>query len=131
MRFADYMAAFNREDDAALVRDFWTADCVMESGAAGVFRGHAELMGFLNRLHDGIRETMRPQSVIESGDRICAEIDMDFTALRDRPDSHFGPLKAGQTVTLKVFAHYRTEGGKVAHLKTATWPPGVGVTTAG
>ena len=128
MRFADYLAAFNREDDAALVRDFWTENCVMESGGGNVFRGREALLGFLGRLHDGIRETMRPQAVIESGDRIFAEIDMDFTATRDRPDFHFGPVKAGETLTIKVFAHYRTEGGRVAHLKTALWPPGVGVT---
>ena len=54
-----------------------------------------------------------------------------FTATRDRPDFHFGPVKAGETLTIKVFAHYRTEGGKVAHLKTALWKPGVGVTKAG
>ena len=128
MRFADYMAAFNREDDAALIRDFWTDDCIMESGGSGVYRGPAELLAFLNRLHDGIRETMRPQAVIEGNDRIFAEIDMDFTAERDRPDFHFGALKQGETLTVKVFAHYRTEGDKVAHLKTAIWPRGVGVT---
>jgi hypothetical protein len=68
--------------------------------------------------------------VLESGDRIFAEIDMDFTGQRDRPDFPFGPLKACQTHTVKVFALYRTAGGKVVNLKTATWPAGVGVTTA-
>ena len=131
MRFADYMAAFNREDDAALIRDFWTEDCVMESGGRAVYRGQAELLAFLNQLHDGIRETMRIQALIEGENRIFAEIDMDFTATRDRPDFLFTPLKAGETATVKVFAHYRTEGGKVAHLKTAIWPAGVGVTAAG
>ncbi len=126
MRFADYMAAFNRYDDAALIRDFWTEDCVMQSGPH-VFEGHAGMMAFLNRVHDGILETMRPQNIVESGDQIFVEIDMDFTATRDMPDFQFGSLKTGETVTVKFFAHYRTCDGKVARLQTATWPPGVGV----
>ena len=126
MRFADYFDAFNRCDDAALVRDFWTEDCVMES-AGRVVRGHAELLDFLAWAHDGVNEIMRPQYVMEQGDRIFVEIDMDFHATRDKPDYVFGALKQGEVVTVKFFAFYRTEGGKVAHLKTMTWPPGVRV----
>jgi ketosteroid isomerase-like protein len=127
MRFADYIAAFNRYDDDALIRDFWTEDCLMQSGPK-VYRGHAGMLEFLAWAHDGILETMRPQAVIESGERIFAEIDMDFTATRDRPDFLFGPLKTGEALTVKFFAHYKTRGGKVERLHTATWPMGVGVT---
>jgi len=130
MRFSDYMAAFNRYDDAALIRDFWTEDCVMQSGPR-VFSGHKGMLEFLAWAHDGILETMRPQTVIEDGDHIFVEIDMDFTATRDRPDFQFAALKTGETVTVKFFAHYTTRDGKVAYLKTATWPPGVGVSKPG
>jgi hypothetical protein len=130
MRFADYMAAFNRYDDAALIRDFWTEDCVMQSGP-NVYRGHDGMLKFLAWAHDGVLETMRPQTVVEDGRRIFVEIDMDFTATRDRPDFTFGALKTGETVTVKFFAFYTTRDGKVAYLKTATWPPGVGVTPPG
>lgn len=130
MRFSDYMAAFNRYDDAALIRDFWTEDCVMQSGPK-VFSGHKGMLEFLAWAHDGIIESMRPQTVIEDGSHIFVEIDMDFTATRDRPDFQFGPLKTGETLTVKFFAHYRTRDGKVAYLKTATWPTGVGVTKPG
>jgi hypothetical protein len=130
MRFADYLAAFNRYDDEALVRDFWTEDCVMQSGAR-ICLGHQGMREFLAWAHDGVLETMRPQAVIESGERIFAEIDMDFTATRDRPDFPFAALETGQTVTVKFFAHYLTRDGKVARLHTATWPAGVGVTPPG
>jgi len=126
MRFIDYMDAFNRYDDAALLRDFWTEDCVMQSGGR-VLRGHAGMMEFLNWAHDGIVETMRPKTVLEEGDRIFAEIDMDFTATRDQPDYVFGPLKAGEFLTVKFFCLYKTRGGKVAELKASTWAPNVGV----
>ena len=131
MRFSDYMTAFNRYDDAALIRDFWTEDCVMQSGPR-VFSGHKGMLEFLAWAHDGILETMRPQTVIEDGgDHIFVEIDMDFTATRDRPDFQFAALKSGETVTVKFFAHYTTRDGKVAYLKTATWPPGEGASKPG
>jgi len=117
VRFIDYMDAFNRYDDAALIRDFWTEDCVMQS-AGRVVRGHAEMMEFLNWAHDGILETMRPKVVLEQGDRIFVEIDMDFTALRDRPDYIFGALKQGEFTTVKFFVLYKIRDGKVAELKS-------------
>ncbi len=126
MRFIDYMDAFNRYDDAALLRDFWTEDCVMQSGPR-LMRGHGEMKAFLDWAHDGILETMRPKLVVEQGDKIFAEIDMDFTATRDMPDYTFGALKAGESHTVKFFVQYTTRDGKVAYLKAMTWPPNVGV----
>ena len=126
MRFVDYMDAFNRYDDAALLRDFWTEDCVMRSSGREM-HGHQGMMEFLDWAHDGILETMRPKLVMEQGDRIFAEIDMDFTATRDRPDFSFGPLKAGEFHTVKFFVQYALRDGKVAELKAMTWPPNVGV----
>ena len=126
MRFIDYMDAFNRYDDAALLRDFWTEDCVMQSGNR-VFRGHDGMMEFLTWAHDGILETMRPKVVMEDGDHIFAEIDMDFTATRDRPDFQFASLKKGEFTTVKFFVQYTLRDGKVAYLKSMTWPPETGV----
>ena len=126
MRFIDYMDAFNRYDDAALLRDFWTEDCVMQSGPR-LMVGHKGMQEFLDWAHDGILETMRPKVLMENGDHIFAEIDMDFTATRDRPDFQFGALKTGEYLTVKFFVQYSLEGGKVAYLKSMTWPPGEGV----
>ena len=126
MRFVDYMDAFNRYDDAALIRDFWTEDCAMQSGSR-IFRGHAGMMEFLTWAHDGILETMRPKVIMQEGDHIFGEIDMDFTATRDRPDFQFGALKAGEFLTVKFFVQYTLRDGKVALLKSMTWPAEQGV----
>ena len=126
MRFIDYMDAFNRYDDAGLLRDFWTPDCMMQSGNR-IFRGHEGMQEFLDWAHDGILETMRPKVVMEQGDHIFAEIDMDFTATRDRPDFQFGALKTGEYLTVKFFVQYTLRDGKVALLKSMTWPPEQGV----
>jgi len=85
------------------------------------------MLEFLAWAHDGILETMRPQAVIESGDRIFAEIDMDFTATRDRPDFQFAALKKGEFTTVKFFVQYTIRDGKMAYLKSMTWPPETGV----
>lgn len=126
MRFIDYMDAFNRYDDAGLIRDFWTEDCAMQSGSR-IFRGHAGMMEFLTWAHDGILETMRPKVIMQEGDHIFGEIDMDFTATRDRPDFQFGPLKTGEFLTVKFFVQYTLRDGKVALLKSMTWPAEQGV----
>ena len=126
MRFIDYMDAFNRYDDAGLLRDFWTPDCVMQSGPRKMV-GHKGMQEFLDWAHDGILETMRPKVVMEDGDHIFAEIDMDFTATRDRPDFQFGALKTGEYLTVKFFVQYTLRDGKVAYLKSMTWPPNEGV----
>jgi hypothetical protein len=129
MRFNDYLAAFNRYDDEALLRDFWTEDCIMQSDAR-VMKGHAQMLEFMRWAHDGILETMRPVRVVEHSPFIFAEVDMDFTATKDKPGYVFGSLQKGESVTVKFFLHYETEGGKVSCLKAAKWSPNVGVVNA-
>jgi ketosteroid isomerase-like protein len=127
MDYAKYIEAFNAGDDAALVRNFFTPDCVFQSGPR-VLRGADELLQFLNWAHDGIRELIRAQLLLRDEHHIFAEIDMDFLATRDRPDFTFGALKKGEHTTVKFFAVYYLRDGKVAHLKTARWDPKTGVT---
>ncbi len=126
MNFAHYMSTFNSGDDAGLVREFYTEDCLFQSGAR-VIEGHAKLLEFLHWAHDGIREIMRPQTLLQDEHHIFAEIDMDFHATRDRPDFVFGPLKQGELLTVKFFVLYVLRNGKVAQLKTSTWPASTGV----
>ncbi len=125
--YRQYIEAFNSGNDAELVREWFTEDCVFQSGPR-LLHGRAELLEFLNWAHDGIREVIRAQTVIQDEKHVFAEIDMDFHATRDRPDFVFGPLGKGQSLTVKFFVLYRLSDGKVAHLKASTWPPNVGVT---
>jgi hypothetical protein len=52
---------------------------------------------------------------------------MDFHASKERADFPFGHLRPGDLVTVKFFVTYRLRDGKVAELKSMTWPPGKGV----
>lgn len=123
-----YEALFNTGDDAALVERFFAPDCAMIS-SNGTRRGRAELLAFLTRAHDGVREVMRPQRVISQDGILFAEVDMDFHAAKERPDFPFGHMFAGDLLTVKFFVTYAlNEAGLITELKSMTWPPGREVT---
>src|SRR5262245_10137294 len=127
LNYDDYIALFNTGDDAALIERFFDDDLVF-SGGARDYRGKAALKSFLDWAHDGVREVMRPQTVLQNGDVLFADIDMDFHASKERPEFPFGHLRPGDRVTVKFFVTYRLRGDKVIELKAMTWPPGKGVT---
>lgn len=126
MDYQRYIQAFNSGDDARLVDEWFTEDCIFQSGPR-LLRGRKELLEFLEWAHDGIREIIRAQTVLQDESRLFAEIDMDFLATRDRPDFLFGALAKGELLTVKFFVLYLFRDGKVAHLKAARWPANVGV----
>jgi hypothetical protein len=98
---------------------------VLFTGGTREYRGKAALKAFLDWAHDGVREVMRPQNVLQQGDLLFADVDMDFHASKERPDFPFGHLRPGDLVTVKFFVTYRIRNGKVVELKSMTWPPAV------
>jgi hypothetical protein len=127
LNYDDYVAVFNTGDDATLVDRFF-AEEVAFSGGTRDYRGKAALKAFLDWAHDGVREVLRPQNVLQRADLIFVEADMDFHAVKERPDFPFGHLHPGDTLTVKFFVTYRLRAGKIVELKSMTWPPGKGVT---
>jgi hypothetical protein len=128
LNYDEYVAVFNTGDDATLVDRFF-ADDVAFSGGTRDYRGKAALKAFLDWAHDGVREVLRPQIVLQRAELIFVEADMDFHALKERPDFPFGGLHPGDTLTVKFFVTYRLRAGKIIELKSMTWPPGKGVTS--
>ncbi len=127
MDYAAYEALFNTGDDQALVAQFFCDD-VRFTGGSRDYQGSDQLLAFLAWAHDGVREVMRPQLVLRDAEHIFAEVDMDFHATLERADFPFGHLHPGDSVTVKFLVTYRLRDGKVAELKSMTWPPGKGVT---
>jgi len=119
--FAKYADQFNSGDDIKLVETYFTEDFVY-TGDRRVLPNRAAFLDFLKFAHDGVREIMRPQLVLQDKDRIFAEIDMDFHALKARPDYPFGELKPGEMITVKFFVVYKLRDGRIAELKSAIWP---------
>jgi hypothetical protein len=127
MDYRRYIDEFNSGNDAQLVEQWFAEDCIFQSGPR-LLHGRGQLLEFLHWAHDGIREIIRVQTVLQDENHLFAEIDMDFHATRDRPDFLFGALAKGEFLTVKFFVLYRLREGKIAHLKASTWPPGIGVT---
>ena len=124
--YSEYEALFNTGDDQALV-DRYFADDVIFTGGTREYRGREELLKFLHWAHDGVREVMRPQTILQNKNNIFTEIDMDFHASKERSDFPFGHLHPGDLVTVKFFVLYTLREGKVAELKSMTWEPEKGV----
>jgi len=118
---------FNSGDDEALVEAFFTDDCSM-TGGNREYHGKDELRAFLAWAHDGVREVMRPQAILRDDNLIFVEVDMDFHATRERSDFPFGHMYPGDLITVKFFVTYALRDGRVAELKSMTWPPERGVT---
>jgi hypothetical protein len=125
--YNEYIELFCTGDDAALVERYFADDLIFAGGAREM-HGKGELLAFLTWAHDGVREVPRPQSVLRQGDRIFADVDMDFHATKERPEFPFGHLHPGDLVTVKFFVTYKLRNDKVAVLKSMTWPPEQGVT---
>ena len=123
-----YLDCFLSGDDEALVARFFAEDCEMRS-ASGVRRGLEGMREFLGWAHDGVRECPRLQHYVQDDRTVFADIDMDFHAVKHRPDFPFGELHPGDSLTVKFLARYDLDAdGKVKVLTTAAWPASVGVT---
>ena len=127
MNYDDYVTSFNTGDDAALVERFY-ADDVVFSGGSRDYQGKDELVKFLDWAHDGVREVIRLQNMLQRDDLIFVEVDMDFHASKERPDFPFGHLYPGDLVTVKFFVTYKLRDDRIVELKSMTWPPEKGVT---
>jgi ketosteroid isomerase-like protein len=125
--YCEYEALFNSGDDEALLGRFFADSVVFRRGAVE-YRGKQRLREFLAWAHDGVREVMRPATVLQQDDTLFAEVNMDFHASKERPDFPFGALRPGDLVTVKFFVLYRLKDGRVVELNSMTWPPGMGVT---
>ena len=130
MNYADYVADFNTGDDAGLVEKWYASDCAMRSSTRTV-EGRDGLRAFLDWAHDGVREIIRPRTVMHRGRRLFADVDMDFVCSRARPDFPFGALLPGDIMTVRFFVTYKLDqNGQIAELNSMTWPAERGVTKA-
>ena len=75
LNYDEYIALFNTGDDAALVERFF-ADDVVFSGGTRDYQGKAALKSFLDWAHDGVREVMRPQNILQRGDVFNHRLDL-------------------------------------------------------
>lgn len=122
--FNSYIEDFNVNDDEATVPKYYTPDVIVE-GPDRTLNGRQEWLDGLKFIHAGVRERLQPVLVVREGDKLMAEVNVQFTPSVDRPDFPFGPLTAGQPLTMKFFASYRLRGHQIFHLTLGCWLPGL------
>lgn len=129
--FYKYIEVFNSGNDEAMLDQFWVDDLEVWSGKGGktelLASKKEDFLKFLNFAHDGVRELMRVQVLLQNENNMFAEIDMDFHSSKDRPDYPFGHLEPGNFITVKMFCLYFLRGDRIAKLKMASWVPNSGV----
>jgi hypothetical protein len=88
-----------------------------------VSRGRGELLAFLQWAHDGVREVIRPRLVLQEGNRLFVDVDMDFVCSKARPDFPFASLLPGDILTVRFFVTYTLdEAGLITELCSMVWP---------
>jgi len=130
MDYDSYIESLNSGRNAEFVDYWFTDDCIIDGGSAPI-HGRAQFIAFLNMIRDGVREIARPQRIGYGENVIFSELDVDFVCSRDRPDFPMGPLRAGETMTLRCHVVYTIRNGRVAMMHNMFWQPGYGVTKAG
>ncbi|MGI4881299.1 MAG: nuclear transport factor 2 family protein [Janthinobacterium lividum] len=127
--YREYIEAFNRGDDRALIERYFVPEFRF-IGTTRAYSSREEFLHFLDWAHDGVREIIRPITVLQQEDKIFAEIDMDFIATKPRDDFPFVRLAPGDLITVKFFVLYTLRDGMVTELKSMTWPADYEVTKA-
>jgi ketosteroid isomerase-like protein len=119
MDYVAYLESFNRFGDTAELLEHYTPDARIE-GPNGV----TPLREFVEQLHDardGVRVSAVPITVVGDEDSLMAELDITYTATRDRPDHPVVPLRSGESVTMRFFSVYELRDGKIARFSRAYW----------
>jgi hypothetical protein len=122
MDYEEYLRAFNSVSDMAGLLEHYTPDAVIEGP-----RGITSLDDFLVQLRDardGVRVSAVPLTVLGAEDRVMAELDITYTAERDRPDHPVVPLRAGESAVMRFFVVYELRDGLVARFARAFWRVG-------
>lgn len=120
--FNEYVSMFNALSEEDFCEKFYTEDLVVES-QFGALIGRDAWLHNLNDTHIGIREVLKPLTVVREGDAIMAESEATFTATTDKPDFMFSPLKEGESIKVRFFSVYRLAGDKIDRMALAWWDP--------
>jgi ketosteroid isomerase-like protein len=119
MDYVAYLESFNRFGSTAELLEHYAPDARIE-GPKGV-TPLAEFVEQLRDARDGVRVTAVPITVLGDEDSLMAELDITYTATRDRPDHPVVPLRSGESVTMRFFSVYELRGGRIARFSRAFW----------
>ncbi|KAB0622588.1 nuclear transport factor 2 family protein [Castellaniella defragrans] len=116
-RFADYIRRFNAQDPSAF-EDYLTPDVAVQNGTLK-YTGIEAMKAHYARIWSGMKETLDPRRVVCDGDTLAVELHARFEALKDDPDSLFGPVVRGEAFDYTGVIMYRIRDGRFADIRVA------------
>lgn len=113
-RFADYIRRFNAEDPSAF-EDYLTPDVRVQNGSLR-YQGIDAMKAHYARIWSGMQETITVLRCVCDGDTLAAHLHTHFVAVKDDPDSVFGPIKQDETFDYTGVVMYGIDNGRFAEI---------------
>ena len=114
--FEAYSAAFSAGDFERFPK-FYTDDVVLHLSSVGEIRGKQGIVDFYGPMFERVRETVMPEHLEVSNERIVYDATSRFTAVRDAPDFVVGPLKQGEWYDVPVRVVYTLRDGLICDIE--------------
>lgn len=119
-RFADYMAAFNRGDEAAL-RHYYADDVRLVIGNGRELLGPKAIIDFYRGVKAKTQRTIEIVQCFTDGEWLAAELESEFLAIADAPDFASGPMRRGDRLYINSFVLYESRDDRYARIRAAVF----------
>ncbi len=111
-----YWASYNESDYSKTVSTYFTEDCIFEM-PGHVVVGRENIITDFTEGHKGVKETLKPVSVVAHGNLVGTELVAEFEVLEDRPDFVIRPAKKGDIFSLRDAVFYELRDNKISHVR--------------
>lgn len=107
-RFAEYIARFNAEDDTAF-DDFLAPNMHMKNGTLEFTGIDGMKNHYQGNIWGNFRELLAVPRFVSDDTTAAIQMNTLFTALKDNPDTIFGPVKTGETFEFNGVIMYQLD----------------------
>jgi ketosteroid isomerase-like protein len=121
-QYAEYLAAFNRNDFAGFTK-FYADDVVLELPVA-TLKGRQAIVDFYAKVKEKVRETLTIGQLIIDEKGLAVEADTVFEAIADASDFVVRPMKKGERLHSVSFIFYEHRDGKFTRIPSARFKMG-------
>jgi hypothetical protein len=121
-QYAEYLAAFNRNDFAGFTK-FYADDVVLELPVA-TLKGRQAIVDFYTKVKAKVRETLTIGQFVSDEHGLAVEADTVFLATEDAPDFIVRPMKKGESIHSVSFIFYEHRNGKFTRIRSARFKMG-------
>jgi limonene-1,2-epoxide hydrolase len=109
----DYFRTHNEERFDDLVNRFFTEDLVFDNPKTRA-NGRQELILFLQRTSENVHIDLIPRTIIINAGVTAVELDCVMHARKDMPDFLLGPLKKGDTASMRMAGVYHLTEDRIS-----------------